>query len=91
MSILDRLPGMGGSSHTLTGGRAHIATPESESKRWDAAQRMAALIERREELQADADDAEVMSELVGIEAEMAEAEKTIRSSTEGATSAPPSR
>jgi hypothetical protein len=63
---------------TTSKGRAYFATAEQEGIRWDAAQRLAELIERRERLLGDADDPEVMSELTAISAEMAACEQQIR-------------
>jgi hypothetical protein len=56
---------------TQSSGRAYFATAEQEGIRWDAAQRLGELIERREALLADADDPEAMSELTAIASEMA--------------------
>jgi hypothetical protein len=53
-----------------TGGRAHSATPEQETERYAAAERLGELIERREEL---------LSEVSQVEAAMKACEATVRS------------
>ena len=61
-----------------TRGRAHFATDAQEAERYEAAQRLTSLIERREALLPDAEDAAVQSEITSIESEMRAAEAAVR-------------
>jgi hypothetical protein len=57
--------------------RAHFSTPELESARYAAAERLGELIERREQLLFCSDEAEA-AELASIEEQMSVCEATIR-------------
>jgi hypothetical protein len=56
----------------------HFATPEQEDARWQLAQQIAPLIERRNELEADRVDPGVLSELTTIDEQLADLERQMR-------------